>query len=123
VHDARGWAAPRIEQAAHALEETVAPKVSGMLTATARRVDPSSGSSSSGRRRWLRLLAGVTLVSALGGIVAAIARKRNAMPSGEVMPDDGMTETEAEHTPETGESSEQIMVEAEVGVNGKGPAS
>jgi RNA 3'-terminal phosphate cyclase len=130
MQGARGWAAPRIERAGHALEhtvdraghvleETVAPKVSGMMTATARRVDPSIGAPSD-RRRWLRILAGVALVSALGGIVAAIARKRAANLPGEVMPDDDMTETEP-----TAESSEgeQIMVEAEIGVNGKGPTS
>lgn len=120
VHEARGWAAPRIEQAGHALEETVAPKVSAMLTATARRVDPSNGSST-GRRLWPRILAGVTLVSALGGIVAIILRKRGAKLPGEDMPDD-MDATDAEQMPESGES-EQVMVEAELGVNGKGPTS
>jgi hypothetical protein len=121
VHDARGWAAPRIERAGHALEETVAPKVSGMLTATAHRVDPSAGSSP-GRRLWPRILAGVALISALGGIIAAIARKRAANLPGEVTLDDDMTETEMEHAPESGEG-EQVMMEAEIGVNGKGPVS
>jgi hypothetical protein len=121
VHDARGWAAPRIERAGHALEERIAPKVSGMMTATAHRVDPSNGSSS-GRRVWMRIVAGVTLVSALGGIVAAILRKRSAKSPGEAMPDD-MTGTRAEHTPEESDETEQVMVEAEIGVNGKGPTS
>lgn len=120
VHDARGWVAPRIERAGHALEETVAPKVSGMLTATARRVDPSTGSSPR-RRLWLRILAGVTLVSALGGIAVAVLRKRGAKLPGEDTPDD-MTGTGAEHAAESGEN-EQVMVEAEIGVNGKGPTS
>jgi hypothetical protein len=119
VHEARGWAAPRIERAGHALEETVAPKVSGMLTATARRIDPSPGTPQ-GRRLWLRILAGVTLVSALGGIAAVILRKRGVKLPGMDTPDD-MAGTEAEQTPE-GSESEQIMVEAEIGVNGKGPA-
>ena len=119
MHGARGWAAPRIERAGRALEETVAPKVSGMLMATARRIDPSNESSSG--RRWLRILTGVTLVSALGGIIAAIVRKRGAKLPGEATLDDEVAGTEAEQ-PETSES-EQIMVEAEIGVNGKGSTS
>ncbi|HSZ28690.1 MAG TPA: hypothetical protein VK784_02905, partial [Pseudonocardiaceae bacterium] len=121
VHSAREWAAPRIDQAAHAVEETVAPKVSGVLTATARRVDPSTGTSST--RRWLRVAGGLALLSALGGVIVAIARKRGAKVPDVVMPEDEMTQAEAEHTPEADESSDQVTAEVEIGVNGRGPAS
>ncbi|WP_159944253.1 MULTISPECIES: hypothetical protein [unclassified Nocardiopsis] len=46
---ARGWTAPRLENAALRVENTVAPRVAGMLTAAAHRVDPKPG------RRGLRL--------------------------------------------------------------------
>jgi hypothetical protein len=122
VHDARRWTAPRIERAAHAVEETVAPKVSSAMTATARRVDPSTSPAgkTSRRRLWIGLVAGAALASALGGIVAVIMRKRAATLACEAMPEDEMATAETEHAPEDGESAEQIMMEAEIGVNGRG---
>src|SRR5215469_10920666 len=36
----RAWAAPRVERTGHALEETVAPKVSALLTEAAHRIEP-----------------------------------------------------------------------------------
>ncbi|MFD3688838.1 hypothetical protein ACFWTE_28940 [Nocardiopsis sp. NPDC058631] len=47
---ARGWTAPRLESAALRVEDTVAPRVAGLLSAAAQRVDPNPG------RRGLRLL-------------------------------------------------------------------
>ncbi|MDE3724446.1 hypothetical protein PWG71_23890 [Nocardiopsis sp. N85] len=46
---ARGWTAPRLENAALRVEDTVAPRVAGLLTAAAQRVDPVPA------RRGLRL--------------------------------------------------------------------
>ena len=46
---ARGWTAPRLETAALRVEDTVAPRVAGLLTTAAQRIDPSPG------RRGLRL--------------------------------------------------------------------
>jgi hypothetical protein len=55
LHDARVWAAPKIEQAAHTvqenvapkvsavLQENVAPKVSAVLEATAQKLEPAPG--------------------------------------------------------------------------------
>ncbi|WP_116247923.1 hypothetical protein [Nocardiopsis sp. FIRDI 009] len=37
---ARGWTAPKLETAAQRVEDTVAPRVAGMLNAAAHRVDP-----------------------------------------------------------------------------------
>ncbi|MEQ4720290.1 YtxH domain-containing protein [Nonomuraea sp. B19D2] len=61
--DARYWAAPRLETAAHGFEDQVAPKVSSMLTRAARKIDPTPTRS----RRWpmLVLLTGVA-VGAMG---------------------------------------------------------
>ncbi|MFD6950564.1 hypothetical protein A6A08_22675 [Nocardiopsis sp. TSRI0078] len=46
---ARGWTAPRLESAALRVEDTVAPRVAGALSAAAHRVSPVQG------RRGLRL--------------------------------------------------------------------
>jgi len=47
---ARGWTAPRLETAAQRVEDTVAPRVAGLLTTAAQRIDPKPS------RRGLRLL-------------------------------------------------------------------
>ncbi|GHD32082.1 hypothetical protein [Nocardiopsis kunsanensis] len=47
---ARGWTAPRLETAAHRVEDTVAPRVAELLTTAAHRVDPKPS------RRGLRAL-------------------------------------------------------------------
>ncbi|MBQ1083347.1 MULTISPECIES: hypothetical protein [unclassified Nocardiopsis] len=47
---ARGWTAPRLETAALRVEDTVAPRVAGLLTTAAQRIDPKP------TRRGLRLL-------------------------------------------------------------------
>src|SRR5258708_16761757 len=36
----RAWAAPQVERSGHVLQDTVAPKVSAMLSSAARRIDP-----------------------------------------------------------------------------------
>jgi hypothetical protein len=118
VHHARRWAAPRIEQAGQSLSQTVAPKVSGVMTAAARRVEPAG--EAGGRRLWPRLAAGLALVSALGGLIAVVLRRRAA-----TLPDDALPD-EMGHPPrEPGESEkddEEVVVEAEIGANGSGPA-
>ncbi|MEV5413540.1 hypothetical protein AB0K60_32505 [Thermopolyspora sp. NPDC052614] len=61
VDDARVWAAPRLERAAHAVEEQIAPRVSAMLSDAAKAVNPRKSVRS--RRRWpvLTLVTGVAL--------------------------------------------------------------
>jgi hypothetical protein len=70
VRGARAVAAPQLERAGHALEDSVAPKVSAMLSSAAERLDPPKPQ----RRRW-RKLAGISLLTA-ASVVAAIARNR-----------------------------------------------
>ncbi|TDQ52324.1 hypothetical protein [Actinorugispora endophytica] len=41
LNQARGWTAPRLETAALRVEDTVAPRVAGLLTAAAHRVEPA----------------------------------------------------------------------------------
>src|SRR4051794_38874933 len=41
IEDARVWAAPKLDRAAHSVEEQIAPKVSAFLARAAERVDPA----------------------------------------------------------------------------------
>jgi hypothetical protein len=70
VRRARAVAAPQVERAGHALADSVAPKVSAMLSSAAQRLEPPKPR----RRRW-RKLAGISLVTA-AGVVAAVVRNR-----------------------------------------------
>lgn len=72
VHDARVWAAPRVERSGHAVVERVAPKISDMLVATARRLEPATPIR---RRRWPKALAGMVMLG-VGTAVAAVLRSR-----------------------------------------------
>jgi hypothetical protein len=72
VHDARVWAAPRVERSGHAVTERIAPKLSDMLVATARRLEPAPPTR---RRRWPKALAGMVMLG-VGTAVAAVLRRR-----------------------------------------------
>ena len=76
VQGAREWAAPRIEDAAAAVETTVAPKVSSALRSTAEQVRPNG--SKTGVRRLLswRWMLGVGAALAAAGAGAAVAMRR-----------------------------------------------
>jgi hypothetical protein len=78
VLSARGWAAPRLEDAADAVTASVAPKVSSALRSTARQVRPASAAGRTGLRRLLnwRWLLGVGAVVAAAGATAAVAMRR-----------------------------------------------
>ncbi len=74
LHRTRAWAAPQIERTGQVLQDKVAPKVSGLLSAAARRVEPGKPPG----RRW-RMLSGISVVmTAAAGAVAAVLRKRKA---------------------------------------------
>lgn len=67
----RAWAAPQIERTGQALEDTVAPKVSALLSTTARRLEPSRP-----RRRRGRTVAAITILMAAAGAAAILVRNR-----------------------------------------------
>ncbi|MDH2425672.1 DUF5324 family protein [Sphaerisporangium sp. TRM90804] len=60
IEDARIWAAPRLDRAAHSVEEQIAPKVSAFLSQAAERIDPSPTVNRRGRWSTFALLAGFT---------------------------------------------------------------
>ncbi|MGI5268245.1 hypothetical protein ACQEUU_03750 [Nonomuraea sp. CA-218870] len=81
VDDARRWAAPRLENAAHRVEVQLAPAVSSMLNDAAVRVHPGRTAKS---RRWPMFI----LVSGLAiGAAGVLFYRRNAQQWTEHMKD------------------------------------
>jgi hypothetical protein len=77
VHTARGWAAPRLENAADYCTATVAPRVSSAIRATARQVSPEDARPGKGRGRasWSFLVI-AALAAAAAATAVAVARQR-----------------------------------------------
>jgi hypothetical protein len=71
VHKTRAWAAPQVERTGRVLQDSVAPKVSALLSSAARRLEPTKPP----RRRW-RKPAGVATLAAAAGAAAAAVRNR-----------------------------------------------
>jgi len=67
----RAWAAPQVERSSKVLQDTVAPKVSALLSSAARKLDPTQPR----QRRW-RKPASVATLTAAGGAAAAFIRNR-----------------------------------------------
>ncbi|NUR83013.1 MAG: hypothetical protein HOY71_02870 [Nonomuraea sp.] len=79
IEDARYWAAPRLDAAAHGFEDQVAPKVSSMLSAAAKKIDPKPRS-----RRWPMM---VLLTGLAVGTIGYMVYRRNAQQWTEHMKD------------------------------------
>jgi hypothetical protein len=77
VEGARGWAAPRMHDAADALTASVAPKVSSALHSAATSVEPAAPTKSGIRRlfNW-RVLLGISAAVVAAGAGAAIAMRQ-----------------------------------------------
>lgn len=58
IEDARVWAAPKLDRAAHSVEEQIAPKVSAFLVQAAEKIDPAPSVKRRGRWSTVALLAG-----------------------------------------------------------------
>jgi hypothetical protein len=71
VHRTRAWAAPQVEHTGHVLQDSVAPKVSALLSSAAQRIEPAKPP----RRRW-RKLAGISMLAAAASAVAALILNR-----------------------------------------------
>ncbi len=104
VYVARVWAAPRIERTGVAVQEQLAPRVSSMLTATARRVHPTIVRP---RRRWPLLVGGIALLAA-GGAAAAVLRtqRRSSMSAETSEPAPTPMPGQAPGAPELGETTQ-----------------
>jgi hypothetical protein len=79
VNGARAWTAPRIERSGLAIRDTIAPKISETLTATARRVDVTTPSPdvAAPRKRWPRVVAGTAILAAVGAAIVLRRRKHD----------------------------------------------
>ncbi|MGO8959366.1 MAG: hypothetical protein ACLQFR_18655 [Streptosporangiaceae bacterium] len=81
VEAARSWAAPQLEQSAHALSENIAPMISNALITAAHKIDVPRRKP----RRKTRLLA-LSMLTAAGGAAAMVAIRRrqysNGLPAG-----------------------------------------
>jgi len=74
----RAWAAPQVERSGQALQDTVAPKVSAMLSSAAKRIDPAQPR----YRRWQKPVGLATLTAAAGAVAAFFGiRRRQADPT------------------------------------------
>lgn len=73
----RAWAAPQVERSGQALQDTVAPKVSAILSSAAKRIDPAQPR----YRRWQKSLGLATLTAAGGAVAAFLRSKRKTSPA------------------------------------------
>jgi hypothetical protein len=69
VEAARSWAAPQLEQSAHAISETIAPMISNALITAAHKVELPKQKQKSNRA----LVAGAMVLTAAAGAAAAAA--------------------------------------------------
>lgn len=87
VRRARAWAAPRVERSGQVLQDSITPRVSAALSSAAQRLEPERPRGG----RW-RKLAGVSMLTAAAGAVAAFVRSRRepdgATSAGEAETDD-----------------------------------
>ena len=74
VGRARAWMAVRAARGSISVQESVAPRVSSVLAAAARRLDPPRPQA----RRWPKVLAGSALLAAGAAAAAAMAMRRRA---------------------------------------------
>jgi hypothetical protein len=71
VRTTRSWAGPQVERTGHLVEESIAPKISSVLSSAAQRIEPAKPR----RRRW-RKLAGASVVTAVASAVAGAVLNR-----------------------------------------------
>jgi hypothetical protein len=83
----RAWAAPQVERTGKVLQESVAPKVSEMLSSAAERIDPAKPK----RGRW-RLPVGIAAaIAAAASGAAAFLRNRSKTETASSDDETGMT--------------------------------
>ena len=71
VHRTRAWAAPQVDRTGQILRDSVAPKVSALMSSAAQRLEPAKP-----KRRHRRMLAVSSVLTPAASAVAAIALKR-----------------------------------------------
>ncbi|MGW4641910.1 hypothetical protein ACWEN6_25575 [Sphaerisporangium sp. NPDC004334] len=84
IEDARVWAAPMLDRAAHSVEDEIAPKVSAFLARAAERVDPAPSIKRRSRWSMLALAAGVAACA-----VGIVLYRNNSRQWADTMKDTG----------------------------------
>jgi len=106
IMNARGWTAPQFHRAAHFVDASMAPRISAILTGTARRIEPMPPRRSMGRMA----LGTLGILVLLGAVGAATVRRRSQMAD-LLEPEDGMSYEERSrsnvHTPEHARTSDE----------------
>jgi hypothetical protein len=105
--DARGWTAPQFHRAAHFVDASMAPRISAILTGTARRIEPTRQN-----RRMSRMALGTLGILVLLGAVGAATVRRRSQMADLLEPEDSMsyeerTRSEATHSPEHARTSDE----------------
>jgi hypothetical protein len=91
MQKARTWTAPRLDRTGQALEKSVAPRISAMLSAAARKVEPQRK-----RRLWPFLTAGLVTAAAAAGAAIRIVTRRGGTPTQDTSPEqDASTQPES----------------------------
>lgn len=110
----RAWMAVRAARGSISVQEHVAPRVSSVLSAAARRLDPPAPQA----RRWPKVLAGTALLAAGAAAATALAMrgKSKAMPASGPQRQQAKGAS-AQRSPMTSPADTQ-RVRSESGVNG-----
>ncbi len=72
VYKTRVWAAPQVDRTGQVLQDRVAPKVSAVLSAAARRLEPGKPE----RRSWRKLAVGSVLTTVASAVAAVVLSRR-----------------------------------------------
>jgi hypothetical protein len=98
VEAARSWAAPQLEQSAHAISETIAPMISNALMTAAHKIEVPKPRQRSNRA----LVAGAMVLTAAAGAAAAAAvrMRRNSGANGAVTVTTEQVRAETEPPPD-----------------------
>jgi len=107
LHRTRAWAAPRVEHTGQILEDSVAPKVSALLSSAAQRLEPDKPR----HRRWRTPIAIATVTAAAVAIIRSRTKPRSATP--EAKPDDVVP------APDRGDGQRGTSADADADVKGR----
>jgi hypothetical protein len=72
VHRTRAWAAPQIDRTGQILQDSLAPRVSALLSSAARRIEPAKPK----RRHWHKVAVSSALTAAASAVAAVVLHRR-----------------------------------------------
>ncbi len=93
---AREWTAPQLHRAAQYVEESLAPRVSGMMRAGARRIEPDRPQSHRMRNMLIGIFA-VAGIAAVGGMLLTRWNAMHGMGEGDVVEPEQLEDMPAPH--------------------------